>query len=272
MRTPAPFVIRLARRLGNGLRRGATHVFLLSPPLCGSTVIAQLMRTSPNVTVFPGNGEGQFLPEARSILLVDRRWDPDLEIDWRAVRRIFHSYWSPLRPVRFEKSPPNLVRAEQLQRVFPNARFLLTIRNPYAQIEGLLRRSWPFNEHGPQSSPAPGPTPRAAAAFWVRTARHQRHNAERLRSVCSFRYEDLTERTDETLARLLAFLPELGTLDPSVEFTAHNVTGGAVTGLRNMNDAKIAKLSAAQIAEINAVLCDHADLLAAFGYSLLLAE
>ena len=127
-------------RLGNRLRRNATHLFLLSPPLCGSTAIAELIHTSPAVTVFPNSGEGQFLQEARPILLVDERWNPELSVDWERIRSIYCSYWSPLKPVRFEKSPPNLVRAEALQCHFHDAHFILTLRNPYAQIEGMLRR------------------------------------------------------------------------------------------------------------------------------------
>jgi hypothetical protein len=141
-----------ARRHFNEMKRKATHLFLLSPPLSGSTAVTQLLATSPDVTVFPGNGEGQFLPEAKRILLVDGRWDPQLHVDWQEVKGIFLSYWSPWKTIRFEKSPPNIVRAAELKQAFENACFLVSIRNPYAQIEGLLRRKWPLNRYGPIDS------------------------------------------------------------------------------------------------------------------------
>jgi hypothetical protein len=205
------------KTIANEIRTGARHLFLLSPPLSGSTAITQLIGTSPNVSVFPGSGEGsgegQFLPEAKTILFVDERWNPALPVDWVKVRKIFFQYWSPLKQIRFEKSPPNIVRAIDLERTFRNSCFLITLRNPYAQIEGLLRRQWPFGEYGPQSSPSLPLTPKAAAEFWVKTAKSQLHNIEHLGNTCFFTYEELTERPDDTVQRIMDFLPGLGVLD-----------------------------------------------------------
>ncbi|MDH3947322.1 MAG: sulfotransferase [Gammaproteobacteria bacterium] len=255
--------------IANEARIGARHLFLLSPPLSGSTAITQLIKTSPNVSVFPGSGEGQFLPEVKNILFVDERWNPGLPIDWARVRKIFFQYWSPLKPVRFEKSPPSIVRAIDLERVFRNSSFLITLRNPYAQIEGLLRRQWPFGEYGPQSSPSSPLTPKAAAEFWVKTAKYQLHNIEHLGDTCFFTYEELTERPGETAQRITDFLPGLGVLDTGSKFTAHNITGKPIKGFKNLNQQKIEKLTRQQIGEINQVLGRHEDLLERFQYQLL---
>lgn len=257
------------KTIANEIRTGARHLFLLSPPLSGSTAITQLIGTSPNVSVFPGSGEGQFLPEAKTILFVDERWNPALPVDWVKVRKIFFQYWSPLKPIRFEKSPPNIVRAIDLERTFRNSCFLITLRNPYAQIEGLLRRQWPFGEYGPQSSPSLPLTPKAAAEFWVKTAKSQLHNIEHLGNTCFFTYEELTERPDDTVQRIMDFLPALGVLDTESEFTAHNITGKPIKGFRNLNQQKIEKLTRQQIEEINLVLGRHEDLLANFQYQLI---
>jgi hypothetical protein len=256
------------KTIANEIRTGARHLFLLSPPLSGSTAITQLIRTSPNVSVFPGSGEGQFLPEAKGILFVDERWNPALSVDWVRVKKVFFRYWSPYKPIRFEKSPPNIVRAIDLEREFRNSLFLVTLRNPYAQIEGLLRRQWPFNEYGPQSSPSIPLTPKAAAEFWVRTAMYQQYNLENLGNTCFFSYEELTERPDDTVRRITEFLPGLGTLETESKFTAHNVTGKPIKGFKNLNRQKIEQLTRQQVEEINTVLGRHEDLLANFQYQL----
>lgn len=261
-------IVKRCRRLINETNKEAIHLFLLSPPLCGSTVIAQLIRTSPNVTGFPGVGEGQFLPEAKGILYVDQRWNPHLQIDWKNLRKIFFSYWSPLKPIRFEKSPPHIVRALELERTFTNAFFLITLRNPYAQVEGLLRRKWPFNEFGPQSTPSPPPSAKSAAEFWVRSARFQKNNLDQLQKTCFFSYEELTEKTEETIQKIFRFLPDIGSVDIRAEFTAHNITKKPIKGLRNLNEQKINKLSLMQIREINEVLFQHRDILDFFQYQI----
>jgi hypothetical protein len=219
------------------------HLFLLSPPLCGSTVIAELMRTSPHVTVFPGNGEGQFLSEAKDILFVEERWNPDLIVDWKTIKQIFLKNWNPAKAVRFEKSPPNIVRAIDLQRTFENTSFLVTIRNPYAQIEGLLRREWPFNQYGPGSKSSVPTSPKTTAEFWIKTAQYQKSNLEQLKNTCFFSYEELTENPHKAIQKILKFFPDIAFLDQRKEFTAHNITQKPIQGLRNLNQEKINHLS-----------------------------
>lgn len=260
---------RPAFRLGNGLRRDAIHLFLLSPPLSGSTVIGQLIKTSPHATVFTGKGEGQFLPEAQSLLLVDERWNSDYTPDWPQVKAIFSSYWWPSKRIRFEKSPPNVIRAVQLEHIFQPSYFLITIRNPYALAEGLMRRQWPFGRFGPQSSEAPPATARQAAEFWVHVANAQRHNLQTLEHTLLFTYEEIMDQPELVSQKIVAFLPELERLQPDAKVSSHNVTGRPVTQLQNLNALKIQNLSEAQIAEINQVLSQHEELLNYFGYGLL---
>lgn len=257
------------RFLRNCRKRNVSHLFLLSPPLSGSTAIAQLLNTSKNISVFPGNGEGQYLRPLKKVLLVDQRWNPDLVLDWRAIRNVFFHYWDPRCKIRLEKSPPNIIRARAINRVFENSLFLITIRNPYAQIEGFLRRDWPFGAYGPQTSEGDKPTAVQAAEFWVKCAHYQKLNLESLENTCFFSYEDLTDNTEATVSKIMAFLPNVADLSSDATFTAHNVTGSPVAGLVNLNESKINNLSGNQLASINSVLEHHVDLLRYFGYELI---
>lgn len=235
-------------------RRNAIHLFLLCPPFSGSTVVKQLLATSPYLTAF--RDEGQWLPEAKVILGVDNRWDPNLKIDWKRVRSIFNSYWSPFKPIRFEKSPPHVVRAEQLEREFDRCYFLISIRNPYAQIQGTLRRN-------------ALPSAKSAAEFWLTVARAQIYNFTHLNRSLLFTYEELTDETETVCKRILDFLPELGAISPDSKFTAHNFTGNPIWGLKNLNHPKIRQLSKSQICEINDVLARHERILNRFDYDLI---
>lgn len=251
---PCSIIKKRVYRVANKSRRDAIHLFLLSPPLSGSTVIKQLISTSPCVTNF--KTEGQWLPEAKNILGVPNRWDSNLQIDWEKVKGIFYSYWSPLKPIRFEKSPPHLIGASQIQDAFHNCYFIISIRNPYAQIEGLLRREW-------------ASSPYSAAKFWIRTAEAQIYNLKNLKNTLFFTYEQLTENTELVTQKLLDFLPELRVIYPMSMFSAHNVTGKPIEGLLNLNKIKIQNLNRQTIVEINEVLVPNKDILSHFGYDIL---
>lgn len=218
-------------------------------------MIMQLISTSPHVTSF--GTEGQFLPEAKPLIGGNDRWDPDLQVDWKKVKEVFYSYWSPFKRIRFEKSPPHIVRASQIAQEFPNCYYLITIRNPYAQIEGSLRRGW-------------ATSPTSGAERWVKIAKAQLSNLEVLERTLFFSYEQLTDNTAETIQKLMAFLPEIESLSPKREYTAHNITGQPIMGLKNLNKNKIKLLKKPVIDKINKVLFRHKKILDAFGYELII--
>jgi len=207
------------------------------------------------------------------MLAVPRRWDPTLEVDWDRVKHVFYSFWSPAHRIRFDKSPPHIFRAMQLEREFTNTYFLILIRNPYASIQGFLRRDWPFDEYGSQpfdmDTVFGEATPRVAAEFWVRTAQAQIRNLEDLERKLFFTYEDLTDNNAEVIQKMIHFLPELGALTANALFNAHNITGRPMVGLKNLNEMKISMLKDAEIAEINTVLVKHQDVLDFFNYEII---
>jgi hypothetical protein len=228
-------------------------LFLLCPPLSGSTLIKELIEASPAVSAFPT--EGQFLPGLESVLGRPDRWDSSIGVDWGRVRQVFFDNWDLTRPILFEKSPPHLVRAEQVAGHFQPSSFLISIRDPYAQIEGLLRRGWHTS-------------PRAAALFWLECAQQQRRNIATLPRNYFFSYEELCERPAVVLRHIEAFMPGIGPLDPNRTHQAHNVTGRPIHGLRNLNELKISKLPNTDIAQITNVLAEDMTTLRHFGYRL----
>lgn len=248
-----PRCARPLRPLFNAIfHRRRIHLFILAPRFSGSTLLAELVANSPAVTALPV--EGQWLPEAKGVLGGADRWDDHARIDWAAARRVFERHWSPFAPIRLEKSPPHLLRADELARSFSSARFLVLMRDPYAVVEGELRR----NQQ---------PTAAAAAGFWIRCAARQRRTLETWpeRSLL-VRYEDFTSDPREFRRRLLSFLPDLGHIDLSVRGESRNVRGVALREIVNLNAEKIARLDEAQRAAVAAALAPHDDLCRYFGY------
>lgn len=258
--TYGPYTARVrANQIRRLFRTIPEHVFVfvLCPPFCGSTLLMELLCTSPvaSATNYFGTPEGQTLPTVRHILFDhDRRWDPALEIDWRFVRSEWMQYWDQTARVLIEKSPPHLVRARDLQQNFTPARFLISWRNPYAHSEGWIARGVPASE---------------AAARAIECLRFQRSNLE-LENALAIPYETVVDRPRDCVASILGFLPELESLDWARNFRAHNRSRGeAAGGLSNTNQTRIDRLTPLQLSEINGIFEPERSLIEFFGYDLI---
>jgi hypothetical protein len=123
------------------------------------------------------------------------------------------------------------------------------VRNPYAVCEGIRRKG--------------GYSLTTAASHWVRASRLQQRNRTILRDNLFLRYEDVCDEPRKAADLLSAFIPELGRLDSERVFDVMDQTGR----IRNQNEEQISRLSAADLAEIDAVLSPHRDLMESLGYS-----
>jgi hypothetical protein len=47
-----------------------------------------------------------------------KRWDRDQPKSWAAAMAVFEKFWDPSRPIRLEKSPPNLVKVKPILDYF----------------------------------------------------------------------------------------------------------------------------------------------------------
>lgn len=232
-----------------------TYLFILCPPYSGSTLLWRLVATSGAVSALPG--EGQFLPELAETMRRDP-WNRDAELPWARIKQVWDGYWNHDKPLLVEKSPPNLIRTGDIRAHFDPVAFLIMVRNPYAHCEGLMRRN--------------GWSATFAAEFAVQCLRQQAENADTLADALRLTYEELTRDPDAVARRLEEFLPPLGTLDTGKRFRIQAVDGVVERGIADLNPAKIAKLSAADFAAINAVLGPCRDVLDYWGYDMMRAD
>ena len=232
------------------------YAFILCPPYCGSTLLSQILASSKNVSINNAQGtcEGQTLPEVRDHLFVENRWNEELKIDWPHVKRSWEKHWDPSKPVLLEKSPPNLLRPDQISNHFSPAYFFAMWRNPYAQCESQIRRD--------------GTSAKDAAGFSIRCLKFQRRNIEQLDYLLPISYEALTADPASFVEQANQFLPELGRLRVKGNFKVHNISQQDAR-ITDMNREKIALLSKQQRTEINSILAAHISTLEYFGYELL---
>lgn len=229
-----------------------SYLFVLCPPYSGSTLLWKLLSTSASVSALPD--EGQFLPELRG-LMRERPWDAGHALPWQEIKAVWDSYWDAGKAVRVEKSPPNIIRTRELLAHFRPARFVIMVRNPYAQSEGLMRRNdWPA---------------RRAANFAMMCLRTQLQNRRQLEHAAVLTYESLVRDPAGACAELAAFMPELSDMDAGASFEVHSIDGTLKRPITDLNARKIAGLTADALATLNEVFSAERETLDAWGYELL---
>jgi len=230
------------------------HLFILSPPFCGSTLLNEIISSSKNVSCNNNIGlrEGQHLPIAKDILFTRDRWDNKKQINWELIHNIWNKYWDKSKDVFLEKSPPNICRAKNIEKEFPNAKFICLVRNPYAQIEGKMRR------HGTSA--------KEAAELSIQYLKYQKKNIQGLNKTLLISYESLTENNKNAI---ITFLPELCDINTGLKFNAHNLRAEKNMKITNLNSEKISKITKEDLIIINGVFKNEESILNYFNYQII---
>ncbi|MDQ2824852.1 MAG: sulfotransferase [Verrucomicrobiota bacterium] len=244
----------------------------------GSTLLERLLSDCRNAVGFPPpggpneqvNGQG-FVPDLMPIPgkiqpQCRRIWSEQAAIfedesryDWPKIKRRWREKWA-LNPkfqtanprVFLEKSPPNVYRAQMLQKYFPNSFFILMQRNPYAVSEGIRRRA--------------GLSIERCIQHWIRCAKKQLENVQTLRRIIQLSYEQLSEQPELSQQRIIELIPELDDLDIRKDVVAQTLEGQLRQPIINYNAKQIALLSPDDLAAINHYLDEVPKVMAHFGY------
>lgn len=233
------------------------HLFVLSPPYCGSTLLNELISTSSFVSVNNPRGtrEGQLLPTVRKMMFNEKtRWNDTIDFDWKFINKEWRKYWDTSKPILLEKSPPNIIRAKSISQAFSKAFFIVFYRNPYCQCESLIRR----NKYSATQ----------AAKFAMKCLNYQKENILILKNTLVISYEELTDNPNDFVEQIRNLMPELTDIKTDIEFSAHNFKNRPLK-INNLNAEKIDKLSQRQLDEINEVFCDQEELLKYFNYEIM---
>lgn len=187
-----------------------TFLFVISPPGYGSTAIMSLIATSPMVgtlcTAGSVNCEGCWLLYSQGLMAHKRRWERDQPADWTKAIKLFQQFWPTGKPIKLEKSPNNVVKTQQIVDDLTSAgkhvRFVVLTRSPcFLTTPQLLLgggvHPWEF-----------------FAQEMISTLSRSPKGTGTVDAV-HVRYEDLLADPYEVSKRLLDWLPQLGSLDPT---------------------------------------------------------
>jgi len=239
-------------------------LFILTPPNSGSTALAQTLLTVPGSALLHPKGEGQWLVPG---MCVEARWDPSHRVEWSSVRAVWLARVQFLRSLVhrvdlvIEKSPPHLVRFDQLVDTFPASSTLAFNRHPFGQCASALGHSL----EGGSLTPAQRiEEVRRIAGKWVdRSNWIRRWVLETGAPYLS--YERLCASPAESLGRLSERLQALSGVHARPDL---RVKSYATQPLRNHNARQIASLSAEELEIAAEVLGRDPDLLDFFGFDL----
>ncbi len=255
-----------------------THLFIICANNSGTTFLRNALATSEKTWNLQREGQHTYGFDGPSSigLKAHKRWASDenwislftdaKKYDWNSIKKAwyFQAYSkSENAAVFIEKSPPFLLIVDQLVKNFRNAKFLFMTRNPYAVVEGLLRKSVRSSWYQENKS---SDLLKIAANHVVNCLKYQRKNIETWseRGVF-FTYEQMCEDPENVERSILTLVPQLKDLNLRQKIKVREYD----ENLRNMNEQQIARLSKDDIKQINEIFSPDADLLKFFQYSLL---
>ena len=247
-----------------------THLFLAPINNSGSTYLKKILRKCAKTIFF--KKEGQFVSGFDGPIPKDKNlsflWasDPDYQsilqddhyYNWRKIKDAWYYaasfHYRKNACVFIEKSPPNIARVSLLQKNFSNAKFIFTVRNPYAIVESTKRS----RKDIPSLIPS--------AKHVIQCLRIQKYNIENFGDSIFFSYERMCEDYVSIEQKIKQFIPELDDIHLNQKIP---IKKRYHEFLRNMNHQQIARLSSQDIREIYPIFKQNSDILHYFGYKIL---
>ena len=184
---------------------------------------------------------------------------PATKIEFRAekIKRQW-SYYINDDKIIIEKSISNMLRLEFISQYFQPAYFIHIVRNGYAVSEGIRRRAKPHLWGSKLYDRYPI---ELCAKQWVESDDQLSNHRALLPNLLEITYEELTEKTEDVLSRIAAFI-EI----PSFSTDLHKrkwVVHGLESKIQNMNFKSIENLT---IQDINSIEVIAQSTLSKYGY------
>lgn len=237
-------------------KKNHKFLFILSPPYSGSTLLTQIISTSKKISCnnYLATMEGQLLPELRNHMFNEDRWDQSNIYDWYKIKSVWMKYWDRSKTILMDKTTTNIMRFDEIKKEFNNTYAICLVRNPYAVVEGIIRRN---------SKPI-----EFAIEFVIKTLQYQKYNIENNKNLIWIKYSELCDNQDLVNKKINTILPEIDDLDFNKFFSAHNFKNEPLK-ITNLNNEKISKLKKVDISKINKYFLEEKELLQFFNFQII---
>lgn len=236
----------------------------MTPNNSGSTFLAHLLHTSGNVSALP-RLEGCFLPELTdsfpkfigadsgiTFTKIKDKLSNESEYNWKQIINVWNKHWEfSNKEINLDKSPPLIYADQMYKKYFPNCKFIVMVRNPIPTVAGTIseiKRSFKEDKFKEWEKDYDGYKVENVLPH-VLDAITQCDNIIKNNSECTLAitYEELVNKTDETLEKIYKFIPELKKVDTTKKFFIKNRIGK----ITNFNDEQSDQLSEQDIEYMN---------------------
>ncbi len=240
-------------------------LFIITPPYAGSTAFAKILNTSHDTAFLQKKGEGQWLIPG---MCEADRWNRDKKINWESVKSVWLERIELIQSLVqnieliIEKSPPNLVRIDQLIKIFPNHSLVAFNRDPYASCSSILYRNYdPKNKSEEDRIKIVS----RIADMWLFFSHWVKKWIEEMQLIY-FTYERFCAEPETCVSKLAADTPALETVDINKSI---KVKDYKIQGIVNFNAEQISKLTQKEVNAISEVLTKDLKIVSFFGYDIL---
>jgi hypothetical protein len=239
-------------------------IFIVTPPYSGSTALCKLLNTSHRSMLLDPRGEGQWLVPGLSN---SQRWQAELAVDYESVRAVWLNKFQSVQAltqtidVVIEKSPPNMVRMEQLSSQFKSCSFLANNRDPYANCASILYRHHDADNLDTDRRIS---IVQKLAADWQFRSEYIRKLVEK-KSIPLVTYETFCDDPASVISALDIAENLKASINPVAEVQVKDYGQQPVF---NQNERQISSISRQEIAAISSVLVKDRHLMDFFGYEL----
>lgn len=235
-------------------------VFIVGCYNSGTTLLDKSLGIHPEISNLPD--EGVWLTDRLSkpedfgwtrmwcmcrekVYMDERNHDVDVDL----LKKEWGFWYNSQKNIFLEKSIANSARMRWLQANFEPSYFIWIIRNGYAVSEGIRRRAR-VSYYQPDRFPNGYPID-LCAKQWVENNHTIENDSKYVRNILKIYYEELTEKPEETISKILSYLPINNKSIPVVgkKWKIHR----NISHITNMNYESISALSKDDIAEINEV-------------------
>ena len=240
-------------------------LFIITPPYSGSTALSELLNTSYRTMILHPKGEGQWLVPG---LCEKDRWDPQKEVNYQSVKATWLSTYQRVSrltqnvDVVIEKSPPNMMRMEQLSSQFRDCSYIANNRDPYANCASILYR---HHDADNLSTHERKEALYSLAKGWILRSEKIRYLTSIL-SAPLLTYEEFCSNPSSVVKLLNTPKGVSESINPNASVKVKDYKPQPIS---NQNERQITKLNDEEIEHVSESLKSNSELLEYFGYQLL---
>ncbi len=240
-------------------------LFIITPPYSGSTALSELLNTSHRTMILQPRGEGQWLVPG---LCEKDRWNPEKEVNYLSVKATWLSVYQQVKrltqnvDVVIEKSPPNMMRLEQLSSQFRDYSFIANNRDPYANCASILYRNHDAGNLSPDKR-------KEVLGFLTKQWLMRSDRIKGLITIFNaplLTYEEFCRNPSSVINTLNTPNGVSESINPDANVKVKDYNPQPIS---NQNERQISKLADEEIEHISKSLKSKTELLEYFGYQLL---